>query len=97
MSDEFAARLHKEGVALFRQDKFEEALQKLNEALQNTTEDSRRTAEIYNDLGVVYQNLEDYPAAHQALDEAEARFLALADEKDTWKKQLTPTKHLPRC
>ncbi len=81
MTDTSATRLHKEGVALFRNDKVEEALQKLNEALQNTTEDSRGAAEIYNDLGVIYQKLEDYPAAHQALDEADARFLALDDKK----------------
>jgi tetratricopeptide (TPR) repeat protein len=81
MSDEIAAKLHQEGVTLFHQDKVDEALQKLNEALQNSPEDSRRTAEIYNDLGVVYQKLEDYPAAHQALDEAEAKFLALDDKK----------------
>ena len=81
MTDTTAAKLHKEGVALFRKDKAEEALQKLNEALQNTAEDSRDAAEIYNDLGVVYQKLEDYPAAHQALDEAEALFLELDDRK----------------
>ena len=70
-----------EGVALFRKDKIEEAHQKLSEALLNSSQDPRRTAEINNDLGVVYQKLEDYPAAHQALDEAEALFLELDDRK----------------
>ena len=39
MSDEIAAKLHKEGVTLFRQDKVDEALQKLNEALRSETDD----------------------------------------------------------
>ena len=81
MSDSSAKKLHEEGVALFRKEKFEVALQKLNEALQQATDNSRQAAEIYNDLGVIYQQLEDYPAAHTALDEAEARFTALADKK----------------
>jgi tetratricopeptide (TPR) repeat protein len=32
-------------------------------------------------MGVVYQQLEDYSAAHKALDEAETRFTALEDKK----------------
>jgi tetratricopeptide (TPR) repeat protein len=76
-----AKKLHEEGVALFRKGNYETALQKLNEALQNATPQSRQAAEIYNDLGVVYSRLEDFDAAHEALDEAMDQFTALADRK----------------
>ena len=81
MSKSSAKKLHEEGVSLFRKGKLEAALQKLNEALQQATEDSQQSALIYNDMGVVYQKLEDYAAAHKALDEAEGRFTALDDKK----------------
>ncbi len=76
-----AKELHEQGVKLFRQDKFELALQKFNEALQSAINDPKRTAEIYNDMGVTYKQLENYESAHQALDEAMARFTELADKK----------------
>jgi tetratricopeptide (TPR) repeat protein len=76
-----AKKLHEEGVALFRKGKPAEALQKFNEALQNVEPSSRQTAEIYNDLGVTHKQLEDYPAAHRALDQAMEQFIALKDEK----------------
>lgn len=81
MSNSSAKKLHEDGVSLFRKGKLEAALQKLNEAVQHATEDPQRSAQIYNDLGVVYQKLENYPAAHKALDEAESRFKTLDDEK----------------
>jgi tetratricopeptide (TPR) repeat protein len=74
-------KLHKQGVALFRQGKFTVALEKFNEALAEPADDPRHVAEIYNDLGVTYKQLQDYPAAHQALDEAWDRFIELSDEK----------------
>jgi tetratricopeptide (TPR) repeat protein len=56
-------------------------LQKLKDAVQQLEDQSRQAAEIYNDIGVVYSRLEDYDAAHEALDEAMDRFEALADLK----------------
>ena len=73
-------KLHKEGVALFRAGNYTEALEKLETALQNET-DPKHLAEIYNDLGVTYKEVADFPAAYQALDEAMSRFTELADEK----------------
>jgi tetratricopeptide (TPR) repeat protein len=73
--------LHEQGVALFRQGKFDAALAKFNEALGEAGDDTRRAAEVYSDIGVTYKQLEDYPAAHQALDEAWQRFTTLADQK----------------
>jgi tetratricopeptide (TPR) repeat protein len=73
--------LHEQGVTLFRKGKFDAALDKLNEALGEAGDDTRRAAEIYSDIGVTYKQLEDYPAAHHALDEASQRFTALADQK----------------
>ncbi len=74
-------KLHEQGVALFRQNKYQAALQKFNEALQNVEGQPRPTAEIYNDMGVTYKQLEDYPAAYQALDEAMKLFTELSDKK----------------
>lgn len=81
MSDTQGKKLHEDGVKLFRQGKVEAAQEKLNEALAASTVDKKRAAEIYNDIGVVQRQLEDYPAAHRALDEAMARFVELDDEK----------------
>lgn len=72
-----AKKLQEQGVALFRKGKFEAALEKLNEALQAAADQPQQSAEIYNDLGVTYKQLANYPAAHQALDEAMARFTQL--------------------
>jgi len=82
-----AKKLHSEGVALFRKGEPEAALEKLQAALPDAENNSRQQAEIYNDLGVVYRELEDYEAAHDALDQALGRFLALNDQKgqaQTW-------------
>lgn len=82
-----AKKLHGEGVALFRKGEPEAALEKLQAALPDAENNSRQQAEIYNDLGVVYRELEDYEAAHDALDQALERFLALNDQKgqaQTW-------------
>jgi tetratricopeptide (TPR) repeat protein len=76
-----AKKLHEQAVNLFRREEYEVALQKLNEALQNAENDTERTALIYNDMGVTYKQLENYPAAHNALDEAMTRFIQLNDEK----------------
>jgi tetratricopeptide (TPR) repeat protein len=76
-----AKKLHEEGGALFRKGQFEQARQRLDEALQAAEPNSRQVAEIYNDLGVVQQQLEDFEAAHAALDEAMDRFVALEDQK----------------
>lgn len=73
--------LHQQGINAFRKGNLETALEKLKQALEIAADDSREAAEIYNDLGVIYQQLEDYEAAYQALDEAEDRFTALADKK----------------
>jgi tetratricopeptide (TPR) repeat protein len=75
-------KLHEQGVALFRQGKFQPALQKLNQALE-ATENPTKAAEIYNDLGVTHKQLEDYPAAHKALDEAMSRFAQSLNKKGT--------------
>lgn len=74
-------KLHEQGMTLFRQGKFEAALQKFNEALQAAEGQAKQVAEIYNDLGVTYKQLENFVAAHQALDEAMARFTPLNDKK----------------
>ncbi len=82
-----AKKLHEAGVALFRAGKPADALQKLTEALQVAPENSRQQAEIYNDLGVVNRDLEDFDAAHAALDAALEIFTALNDKKgqaQTW-------------
>jgi tetratricopeptide (TPR) repeat protein len=71
---------HEQGIALFRKENYQAALEKFSQALSGVTDD-KHTAEIYNDIGVTYKQLEDYEAAHQALDEAWARFTELADEK----------------
>jgi tetratricopeptide (TPR) repeat protein len=76
-----AKKLHEEGIALFRKGRLEEALQQLNEALRAAEPGSRQAAEIYNDLGVVYQQLEDFPTAYEVLDKAMDHFTALADKK----------------
>ena len=73
-------KIHEQGVNHFRKGNFAAALEKLNEALQQP-DDPKHAAEIYNDMGATYRQLEDYPAAHQALNEAMDRFIALADEK----------------
>lgn len=76
-----AHTLHQEGVALFRAGDFAAALSKLQEALSLAADDPRHTAEIYNDLGVTYKELADFPAAYAALDEAMTRFSNLDDRK----------------
>ena len=76
-----ADRLHKDGIKLFRRDKPEAAIEKFIEALEATDGDSRKSAEIYNDMGVAYRDMEEYPAAHNALDEAMSRFTELNDKK----------------
>lgn len=81
MANLSSKKLHEQGVALFRQGKFEAALQKFNEALQATEGQIKQAAEIYNDLGVTYKQIENFPAAHQALDEAMSRFTDLNDKK----------------
>ncbi len=75
-----AGKLHKEGITLFRAGDYEAALQKLEQALAQATNDRQR-GEIYNDLGVTHKELEDFAAAHAALDEAMDCFLALEDQK----------------
>jgi tetratricopeptide (TPR) repeat protein len=74
-------KTHEQGVKLFRQGKNEAALEKFKEALAQATGDSLREAEIYNDIGVVYKQLGDYPAAYAALNEATSRFERLDNEK----------------
>ncbi len=76
-----AKKLHEQGVSLFRQEKYQAALEKFNEALAAAGDDTQRAAEIYNDVGVVQKQLEDFPAAHQALDEAWRRFVDLDHKK----------------
>lgn len=76
-----AQELHSEGVKLFRAEKYEAALETLKEALQHKTGDDRRTAEIYNDLGVTFKELGDFRAAFAALSEAMDRFLKLEDRR----------------
>jgi len=75
-----ANKLHEEGVKLFRAGNYPAALQKLQEALQSAT-DERRQAEIFNDIGVTCKELEDFPAAFTALNEAMVRFDRLSDKK----------------
>ena len=81
MTEQSAKKLHKQGVDLFRKGKTPAALEKLKEALEQSRDDSQEIAEIYNDLGVVYKELKDYPAAYAALNEAMSRFVALDSEK----------------
>lgn len=81
MTNQTAKKLHEDGVKLFRRGQLEEALQKFQEAVTHADETSRQRAEIYNDMGVVQTQLEDYEAAYEALDEALDRFTALQDKK----------------
>lgn len=81
MSNQTAKKLHEDGVNLFRQGQLDDALQKFQEALKNADENSRQIAEIYNDLGVVQTQREDYEAAYEALNEAMERFTASQDKK----------------
>jgi tetratricopeptide (TPR) repeat protein len=76
-----AQKAHKQGVDLFRKGKYKAALKKFTEALSGFAGSTRRMAEVYNDLGVTHKQLEEYEAAHQALDEAMARFRELEDKK----------------
>lgn len=76
-----AKKYQEQGVALFRKGDYEAALDKFNEALDSAADDAKQSAEIYNDLGVTYKQLEDFPAAHEALDKAWDGFTELADEK----------------
>jgi tetratricopeptide (TPR) repeat protein len=76
-----AKKLQEQGVAAFRKENYEAALDKFNEALSAAGDDAKLAAEIYNDIGVTQKQLEDYPAAHEALDEAWDRFTALDDKK----------------
>lgn len=80
MSNSSGRKIHEQGVALFRQEAYPAALEKFEEALRNA-DDSRHSAEIYNDIGVTQTRLENYGAAHLALDEAMARFTELDDQK----------------
>ncbi|MEW5960831.1 MAG: tetratricopeptide repeat protein [Chloroflexota bacterium] len=75
-----AQKLHQAGVKLFQAADYQAALHKLQEALQHET-DERHLAEIYNDIGVTFKELEDFPAAFTALDEAMSRFIRLNDQK----------------
>jgi tetratricopeptide (TPR) repeat protein len=81
MTNLSSRKLQEQGVALFRQKKFEAALQKFNDALQAAEGQDEQAAEIYNNLGVTYRQIENFPAAHQALDEAMNRFNNLNDKK----------------
>lgn len=81
MAQPSAKKLQEQGVALFRKGKFEAALEKFNEALQAAVDQPQQAAEIYNDLGVTYKQLTNYPAAYQALDEAMTRFTQLQEKK----------------
>ena len=76
----YPQKLHKEGINLFRSGKYEAALDKFKEAVDNET-DPRHVAEIYSDIGVTYKEMEDYPAAYGALNEAMDRFNDLEDKK----------------
>jgi len=76
-----AKKLQEQGVAAFRKEDYEAALAKFNEALSAATDDPQLTAQIYNDIGVTQKQLEDFPAAHAALDEAWNRFVELDDKK----------------
>jgi tetratricopeptide (TPR) repeat protein len=73
-------KLHQEGVKLFRSGKYEAALEKFQAALDSES-DPKHLAEIYNDVGVTHKELEDYPAAYLALNEAMTRFTQLGDKK----------------
>ena len=76
-----ADKLHKDGIKLFRREKPEAAIEKFTQALEATDGDARKSAEIYNDIGVAYRDMKDYPAAYNALDEAMSRFTELGDKK----------------
>jgi len=76
-----AKQLQEQGVAAFRKENYEAALAKFNEALLAAGDDPKLTAEIYNDIGVTQKQLEDFPAAHAALDEAWDRFIELDNKK----------------
>lgn len=81
MAQPFSKKLQEQGVALFRKGKFEAALQKFYEALEAAAGQIKQTAEINNDIGVTHKQMGNYQAAHQALDEAMARFSQLQDKK----------------
>lgn len=73
--------IHEHGVKLFRKNDYSAALEKFQEALSLAGDDPQRSAQIYNDMGVTYSKLDDFEAAHQALDEAMNRFVELTDTK----------------
>jgi tetratricopeptide (TPR) repeat protein len=81
MTQPSSKKLQEQAVALFRKGKYEAALQKFNEALEAAADQPKQAAEIYNDVGVTYKQLADYPAAYNALDEAMTRFTQLQDKK----------------
>lgn len=81
MSTSTAHSLHQQGIDLFRQDNPEAALEKLTAALEIAPTGSSKAAEICNDLGVVYRELDDYKSAHQSLDQAMNLFTQLDDAK----------------
>ena len=76
-----AQKLHQAGITQFRNGNPEAALAKLQEALKEAPQNSRVEAEIYNDLGVVYRELDDTDAAYDALEKAMNRFTELDDQK----------------
>ena len=76
-----AKKLHEQAVSFFRKEDYDSALEKFEAALESATDDSERQALIYNDMGVTYKQLDDYTAAHDALDKAMNLFEAQEDYK----------------
>ena len=76
-----AQKLHQTGITQFRAGNPEAALTTLQEAIKEAPQDSRLAAEIYNDLGVIYRELDDFDAAYESLEEAMTRFTEIDDQK----------------
>ncbi|MDM8521233.1 tetratricopeptide repeat protein [Anaerolineales bacterium HSG6] len=76
-----AKKLHEDAVALFREEDYDSAIEVFEAALESAADDPNRQALIYNDMGVTHKQLDDYSAAHTALDKAVELFEAQEDYK----------------
>jgi tetratricopeptide (TPR) repeat protein len=78
---EEAKEIYKKGIEAYRAGEYEEALQALHEARQiyHAAQDQKAEADVLNDLGVVYVQMEQWDQADQYLGEALNIRMALLD------------------
>ena len=76
-------KLHALGITHFRAGRFADAAQALVDAsdMAEASEDRQRTAEILNDLGVTYRELDEWEQAEAALEKAYVIFAELGNVK----------------